>query len=150
MALASAQLIDAIAALLRGVSGWADSVHTSRLWPLAEADLPAWRVQAEDETVDAHGIGFPAKQQHELEVACHGYARATSDLDDVLHGLAEQALGALFASRDTATLVPARAVMTLARIERDLVTEGEAALGRITLALRVRFFTLNNDPSTVA
>ena len=69
MALASAQLIDAIAALLRGVSGWADSVHTSRLWPLAEADLPAWRVQAEDETVDAHGIGFPAKQQHELEVA---------------------------------------------------------------------------------
>jgi hypothetical protein len=39
--------------------------------------------------------------------------------------------------------------MAVTRISRDMNQEGEAAVGRITLALRVRFHTLNNDPETI-
>ena len=145
--LASAQAVNAVAALIASAS--VGSAHTSRTWPLAESDLPAWRVVAEDEEVSAQGIAFPAKQQHDLEVCAHGYARATADLDDSLNSMAAAALTKLFESRAAAHLSPLNCSMTLKRIERDMVNEGEAALGRISLTLLVRFFTANNAPETI-
>jgi hypothetical protein len=145
--LASAQAVDAVAALIASAS--VGAAHTSRTWPLAESDLPAWRVVAEDEEVSAQGVGFPAKQQHELEVCAHGYARATASLDDSLNSMAAAALSKLFESRAAAHLSPLNCSMTLKRIERDMVNEGEAALGRISLTLLVRFFTANNAPETI-
>lgn len=145
--LAAAQAVNAVAALITSAS--VGTVHTSRTHPLAESDLPAWRVVADSEEVTAHGVAFPAKQQHELEVCAHGYARATADLDDALNSMAAAALSKLFESRAAAHLSPLNCSTTLRRIERDMVTEGEAALGRISLTLLVRFFTANNAPETI-
>jgi hypothetical protein len=147
--LASAQAIDGVAALISSVTGMTGKVHTSRAWPLAESDLPAWRVLADDEEVTAQGVGFPAKQQHDLTVIAHGYARETADLDDALHGMGAAALTKLFASRAATTLSPLNCSVSLKRIERDLVNEGEAAMGRISLTLLVRFLTSNNAPETI-
>lgn len=145
--LAAAQAVDAVAALV--TSAGVGTAHTSRTWPLAESDLPAWRVLAEDEEVTAQGVGFPATQQHELEVCAHGYERATADLDDALNSMAAAALTKLFQSRSAVHLSPLNCSMSLKRIERDMVTEGEAAMGRISLTLQVRFFTANNAPETI-
>jgi hypothetical protein len=147
--LASAQAINGVAALIESVTGMTGKVHTSRAWPLRPSDLPAWRVVADDEEVSAAGMGFPAKQQHDLTVVAHGYARETNDLDDTLHEMAAAALSKLFESRSAVQLSPLNCSMTLKRIERDLVTEGEAAMGRISLSLLVRFFTSNNAPETI-
>lgn len=149
MALAAAQAVDAIAALLRTVPAWASRVDVSRLWPTADAELPRWRVEAGPEEVETLGTGFPVQQRHDLTVLCHGDARATSNLDDVLHAMAATALATLFATRDTTRLAPLKCAVTLTSIERNPVGEGEAALGRITLALRVRFLTFNNAPETI-
>jgi hypothetical protein len=147
MALAAAQAVDAVAALIASAS--VGAAHTSRTWPLNESDLPAWRVVSDDEEVTVQGVGFPAKQQHELEVCAHGYARAVADLDDALNSLAAAALTKLFGSRAAVHLSPLNCSMSLKRIQRDMVTEGEAAMGRISLTLQVRFFTANNAPETI-
>ena len=149
MTLAAAKVIDAVTGLIAGVTGMSGKVHTSRTWPLAESDLPAWRVTAADEDVDTIGAHFPAQEQHDLTVAAQGYARALANLDDVLHGMAELALAALFVSAATTRLSPLNCAMSLSGIKRDMVTENEATLGCITLLLRVRFLTFNNAPQTI-
>ncbi len=149
MALAAAQAIDAVVALISSAPGMSGRVFPSRMWPLAWAQLPAWRVIAADESVDTIGANFPAQEQHDLMVTAQGFARATASLDDALHALAEGALGALFATAASTRLSPLNCAMSLTGIQRDLVTEGEASLGRITLLLRVRFLTFNNAPATI-
>jgi hypothetical protein len=149
MTLAAAQAIDAVASLINGATGMSGRVHTSRVWPLALSELPAWRVIAADEEVDTLGVNFPAQQQHDLTIEAQAYTRATANLDDALHALAEVALGALFASVATARLSPLRCAMSLVGIRRDVIEEGEAALGRISLLLRVRFLTLSNAPANI-
>lgn len=149
MALASAQVVDAIAALLRSVPAWVSSVETSRAWPLPDAALPAWRVVADTEEIETLGVRYPAQQRHDLTVLCQGYARARADLDDVLHAMAATALSTLFATANSARLAPLNCALAQTGIERDLVGDGEAALGRITLSIRVRFLTLSNAPESI-
>lgn len=150
MALASAQVVDKVAALLVAATTAAGSkVYTSRAWPLPDADLPAIRVYADEEEIQPAGVTFPALQRHELTVYVCGYCKATSDLDDAMNGLAAQALSALFASVATTRLSPLNCTTQAKRIERDMTTEGEAAVGRITVSLLVQFNTRNNAPETI-
>lgn len=147
MTLAAAQVIDGMAALVASAN--VGAVHTSRSWPLDESALPAWRLIADDEDIETIGANWPAQEQHELTVLAQGYARATSDLDDALHALAEAALAKLFQTSSTTRLSPLNCAMRLSGIRRDLVTEGEATLGRITLILPVRFLTFNSAPGSI-
>lgn len=145
--LAAAQAVDAVASLITSAN--VGAAYTSRAWPLAESDLPAWRVIADDEEIDETGISFPAKQQHDLTVIAQGHARATADLDDALNGMAAAALAKLFETRAAAHLSPLNCSMQLKRIEREIVSEGEAAMGRVSLSLLVRFITASNAPETI-
>ena len=141
MALAAAQVVDAVAARLVPMVATGGRVYTSRAWPLAEADLPAWRVTAEDETVEALDLG-PTVQQHELTVVAECSTRSVADLDDALHALAASGLTLLFAGTPPHGL-------QLRSIDRTLATEGEAAVGRITLTLNATFQTAPNAPETI-
>jgi hypothetical protein len=141
MALAAAQVVDAVAARLVPVVLSGGRVYTSRLWPLTEAEIPAWRVTAEDEEVETTTV-HAGVQQHILTVEAKGYRRATSDLDDALHALAAAGLTALFAGTPPHFLA-------LTAIERDMTTEGEAAMGVITLRMQTRFFTQPSAPETI-
>lgn len=137
MALAAAQVVDAIAARVATLAP-AGGVYTSRAWPLVT--LPAWRVTAEDEAVteaDLAGIN-----QHDLAVAVRGYTRAVADLDDALHAMAAAALTALFAP-------PAPHQLTLRRIQRSEAVDGEAAVGIITLFVGARFYADPAAPETL-
>lgn len=141
MALAAAQVVDAVAARLVPMAATAGRVYTSRLWPLAEADLPAWRVIAQDETVEMLTTA-DTEQQHELTIDAACYDRTTADLDDVLHGHAAAGLALLFAP-------PAPHHLRLVNILRDLATEGEASMGRITLRMAATYITAPSAPETI-
>jgi len=140
MTLAAAQVIDAVAARLVGATTAGTRVHTSRAWPLAEADLPAWRVTAEDETVEPATVG--SINEHSLSIAARGIVRAVADLDDALHALAEAALTALF-------VAPLPHRLRLEGIEREMSSEGEAAVGAITLHLRCTYYVKPAAPGTI-
>ena len=140
MALAAATVVDAIAGLLVPMAATGGRVYTSRTWPLDEASLPAWRVTAEDEQVtraDVDGIN-----QHDLTVSARAYAMATADLDDTLHALAASGMALMFAG------IPPY-MLQLQNIERQLATEGEAAVGVITLNVSAMYFVAPATPETI-
>lgn len=141
MALAAAQVVSAVAALLAPMPATGGRVYTSRTWPLAESELPAWRVIAQDERVDASTLDYSA-QQHTLQLDAQCTARAVADLDDALHDLAASGLALLFAGAPPHGL-------QLTGIARDLGAEGEAAVGRITLQMQATFFTAPAAPETI-
>jgi len=141
MALAAAQVIDALAARLVPVALSAGRVYTSRTWPLTEADLPAWRVTAEDESAVRQYVG-QSINEHTLSVACTGYVRAVADLDDAMHALAAQGMTALFAA-------PAPYDLQLDSISRSMSTEGESAVGFITVNVTARFAADQAAPETL-
>jgi hypothetical protein len=149
--LAAAQVVEAVADRLRAVPAWvSDKVFTDRAHPFEESELPAWRVYADEEEVETTGPTYPAREKRELVVLCEGVARDVDGLDAVLNNeLAAPALASLYATKAAASLSPLNCSMTTTRIERARATEGEAAVGRITLALRVRFHTFNNSPETI-
>lgn len=140
MALAAAQVIDALAARLVPLAATGGRIYTSRAWPLAEADLPAWRVTAADEVVELAGVD--GLNLHRLDVAAAATLRATANLDDAMHALAAGGLALLFAG-------PVPYGLQLIGIGRDLATEGEAAVGRITLRLQALFYAMPAQPETI-
>lgn len=141
MTLAAAQVVDAIAARLTGLALTGTRVYTSRAWPLAEGDLPAWRVTAEDESVSLETID--GQNQHRLSIECAASAKAVANLDDSLHALAEQGLAGLWAT-------PPPYGLQLEGIGREMAKEGEAAVGVITLRLSTFFFVNPSAPGTFA
>jgi hypothetical protein len=140
MALAAAQVVDALATRLTGLGLTGSRVYPSRLWPITEAELPAWRVIAEDEPVQL--TSMDGINQHNLRVRCVGLVRATADADDAMHALAAQGLAALFVD-------PVPYGATLSGIQRSLVTEGEASLAAISLVITTQFFVRESAPETL-
>lgn len=140
MALAAAQVVDAIAARLVPMPATAGRVYTSRTWPIDEASMPAWRVTAEREDVAlsmTEGV-----DEHQLAVRARAVARATADIDDTLHALAASGLALLFAP-------PVPYGLQLDAIDRELAIEGESSVGAISLELRATFYVAPATPETI-
>lgn len=154
MALAAAQIVDAVAALVRAApvgaaTPYASSTFTDRAWAFNEAELPAWRVLADDEEIELVTMHYPAIEQHTLTVMLEGRVRAVSLLDDAMNDAAAAVLAAIFASASTATLGGLAKAMRAAGISRRLEAEGQAAIGAIDIRLEVVFCTASNAPSTI-
>lgn len=138
MALAAAQVIDALAARLAPLTATGGRVYTSRGWPLDV--LPAWRVVAADEAVAPDTV--EPINRHELDVEATAFTRATADLDDALHALAAGGLALLFAPT-----VPYG--LRLAGISRQVQSDGEASVGAVTLRLSTTFWVDPATPETI-
>ena len=140
MALAAAQVIDALAARLVPLAATGGRVYASRAWPLDEASLPAWRITAADELIERADLS--GAHRHTLEIEAVAFARVTADLDDTLHALAAGGLPLLFTA-----LVPYD--LTTTGISRASTPQGEAAVGAITLRLQATYFTNPASPETL-
>lgn len=154
MALAAAQIVEAVATLVRTApvgmaTPYIDSTHTDRAWPFAEDELPAWRVLADDEDIELVTMHYPAIERHTLVVLLEGRVRAVSSLDDAMNDMAATVLAAIFASAATASLSGLAKTMRATSINRSPESEGQAAIGAIDIRLEVVFCTLSNDPSTI-
>lgn len=140
MALAAAQVVDALAARVAAQAAVSGRVKTSRAWPWIEAELPACRVYAADERVEHLDVN--SINRHTLLVDVQYSALAVADLDDTLHALAASGQTLLFAPT-------APYGLQLTGISRQLATEGEAAIGRITLQVAATFFVDQAAPETI-
>lgn len=141
MALAAAQVVDALATRLAALPATAGNVSTSRWWPWSEAELPSCSVFVQTEEVTPAAVGDRIGQ-HRLGVDCVFTVRAADDLDDALHALAAGALPLLFAP-------PVPYGLQLVGIDRRVDGDGEAAVGRITLQLVATFFADAAAPETI-
>lgn len=152
MPLASAQIVDAIAARLSGASitPAGTRVYTSRAWPLQEDQLPAWRVTAEAEDIEPQTMHYPELLEHTLTVELEGTVQATADVDDAMHAMALAALQRLFGTQANAILAPLNVSrFQPASIQRLFTTQGESRLAQVVVSLTVVFNTYINDPTVI-
>lgn len=140
MALAAAQVVDAVVALLVPVGLSGGRVYPSRAWPLPEGNLPAWKVFGGDEAIDFATISDI--EEHRLLIDAHGFVSVTADPDDAMNNLAAAGLTALFAGTPPHNL-------KCNGITRQVTTEGEAKVGVITLRLETTFFTRQSAPEII-
>lgn len=138
--LAAAQVIDALASRLTGLPLTGSRVYTSRLWPISDAELPAWKVIAQGEQIDAAMLD--GTNEHLLSVEFAGFVRATQDIDDAMHALAAEGLTALFAA-------PVLHGLQLTGIDRDTPPDGEAAMAAIRISAVARFHVHPAAPETI-
>jgi len=150
--LAAGQIVHALATRITGLTLGA-GVFTARAWPLAEDQLPAWRVIAVDEDVEPQTVHADPFQLHALQVELRGHVKATAALDDSLHALSAEALTAVFDPTppvDALAAIASKLQVTLRRIERAMATEGEAAIGLVVITLRATFRTRASAPEAFA
>lgn len=141
MTLAAAQVIDALAGFLVPVSLTGGRVITDRMTPIADDQLPAWRVIAGDETVEPQTLD--GVERHTLEVDLRGIARAAVGLDDALSALAAAGLTAVHGGSI------AKVNISTIGIGRGMATENESAVGVITVRLQAIFFVIETAPEVI-
>ena len=140
MPLAAAIVVDHVAGRLVPIVATGGRVFTSRAWPISEAELPAWRVLAESESVEE--VSLDGIERHSLQISCEAYASASANLDDTLHNLAAAGLTLIHAPPITYTI-------KTAGIERRFSSQGEAEIGSISITLDAIFFTNKTAPETI-
>ena len=141
MALAAAQVIDAVASRISGATACGTNVFTSRAWPIGEDILPAARVTAGSENVTEEALSTNIGQ-HLLDIEAEFYVRAIANLDDVMHAIVVDALPAIFAE-------PVPYGLSLLGIDRQMSKQGEATVGSITLRLQAMFYMIPSQPETI-
>lgn len=140
MALAAAQVVDALAALMAPLPATAGRVFTSRWHPLSEAQLPCWRLYvAQEDVLPATVDGV---NEHRLTVHVEGNLRAAVDADDAMHAMAAAALAALFAA-------PVPHALQLLSIDRNVASEAEASIARVRLRVQATFYAAPSAPETI-
>jgi len=148
---ATQQVIAAVQARLVGNTDAGSRVYTDRLWPMAEADLPAWKVYPLSESVEQQTVHYPSLGRHRLTLALVACAAAVAGIDAVMAALRLQAELALFATLEHATLNPLGVQMAL----RSAIVQlgepgGDKQIAELALSLEIEFNTLANAPETLA
>jgi len=151
MALASAQVVDRVAAILVAAgTSMSSRVHTSRFWPLAASELPAARVYADSERVERVGIDYPWLERHSLVLLVDAFVTAAADLDDAMHNLTESILAALFGTQSASSLSPLVGCdMQLAGVDRSVEQLGGADVGLARIEIGINFHVACNAPGTL-
>lgn len=150
--LAAEQVVQAVAQRMRGLPLGAE-VNTDRAWPLNVKALPAWQVFAGDEEVRPLTLSQNPTMQYQMPVECRGYVLATEQLDTQMNALAAEALAAVadLAPATADALADLRHLVTLRHsyTGREMQTEGQATVGRITLIFTAQFRTRMSAPTTI-
>lgn len=148
--LASAQVVEQAATLVRLAATLASSTHTDRGWPFDESELPAAKVFAEAEDITPMTVHAGSPQLHELQILVQIDVVASTALDDAMHQVTADVLASLN-SPAALSAVFGLGVQTWAtrRIERSMAERGQAKVGHIDITLAASFHTLAADPETI-
>jgi len=138
------QIREAIATAVTGLTTTGARVYQSRVYPLADANLPCLLVFSTDETSTAETIHAPVTLARDLRVQVTAYAKAVADLDDTLDLICKEV--------ETALMAPPAAVIALARsivlsaTRIDMQGTSEKPVGRAAMSFDLQYFTAGNAP----
>lgn len=140
MALASSQVIDAVAARF-AVTVAAGQVFTDRAHPLEDAQLPSWKIFAGAESIDSATLD--GVELHDLDIQCQGFVKAITGLDDAMHALVAAALTQLYATPFN------NFTLRTTGINRQMAEVNGADVGLVTLRLQALFHTYASAPEVL-
>lgn len=138
------QICSAIATTLTGLSTTGANVYLSRVYPLADADLPALLVFANTEASLAETMGEPRTMTRSLQVEVAAVAKANASLDATLDQIAKEVEIAL--AMPVAALEGIAKTIGLTGTEFELTVSAEKPTGRARLLYQVDYFTQENAP----
>ena len=142
------QIRERVATTVTGLTTTGSRVYQSRVYPLADANLPGLLVYSTSESSEPDVMTSGNRTLfRELEIVIEAYAKATSNLDDTLDTITDEIETAMAADRTVNSL--ARDA-TLASTAITLIGEGEKPVGVVTLTYRVTYRNAMNAPDTAA
>ncbi len=140
-----AQIREAFAARLTGLTTTGPRVYAGRTRPLAKDHDPALLVYATEETSDVAAMGAPATATRALTVMVEGRVSGSAPPDETLDAIAaevETAIGANWKAGGLAKEV------TLVATRLRAQAPGESQLGEVALEFRVSYRTREGAPET--
>lgn len=136
------QIREAAATRVTGLATTSSRVFQMRMYPLQAAELPGLLVFTNNETAQRLTLGAPSIMERSLELVIEGYARATSNLDDTLDGIAKEVEVAIGGDHGLGGLAKAT---TLRSTQVEMV-EADQPVGMIRLTFDVTYMARENTP----
>ena len=136
------QIREAAATRVTGLATTSSRVFQMRVYPLQVAELPGLLVFTNNETAQRLTLGAPSIMERSLELVVEGYARATSNLDDTLDGIAKEVEVAIAADYGLGGLAKAA---TLRSTQVELV-DADQPIGMVRLTFDVTYMSRENAP----
>ena len=147
MAHARQQIREAVGTALASLTTTGANVFESRVYELAQDDLPALRIYTNSEgDIEGLQLGDPIQQRRNLELVVEGVARATSDMDDTLDDIAEEVEVALAADITLGGLVHS---VYIDNTEIEMSAEGDQPVGVARMTFAVDYTVNSNAPGTL-
>jgi hypothetical protein len=140
------QIREAAASYLTGLSTTGSRVYQSRIQPLADSKLPCLLISSDKERVEAIDLITNPMTERRLELTVRGVAKASSNLDDTLDGIAKEVEVALNATVAANTLGGLVKGVMLDSIEVDFDGQGEKPVGFITMIFTATYYARASAP----
>lgn len=136
------QIREAAATLVTGLATTASRVYQMRIYPLQAAELPGLLVFTNDEAAARMTFPAPSLIERRLDLVIEGYAKATSNLDDTLDGIAKEVEVAIAGDHT----LGGKAKSTTLRSTQVQMVEADQPIGMVRLTFEVVYFALDNAP----
>ena len=140
------QIRERLATVLTGLTTTAARVYQSRIYPMADTNLPGLTIYTLDEEAEIMTLTAPRRSERTLRLMVEARAKTVNNLDDVLDTICtevEKALGVLSALDGYAK------EWNLARTEITFSGEGEIPVGIAAMEYRVKYYVAENTPDIV-
>lgn len=133
--------------LVSGLTTTGTRVYQSRLYPMADDNLPGLLVYTTTEESEPDVMGSTRNIDRAMNLVIEGFAKTATNLDDKLDTIADEVETAMAGSPTINSLAKNS---WLASTEIALMGEGETPVGVITMNYSVIYRTRDSSPDTAA
>ena len=133
--------------LVSGLTTTGTKVYQSRLYPMADDNLPGLLVYTTTEESEPDVMGSTRNMDRAMNLVIEGFAKTATNLDDKLDTIADEVETAMAGSPTINSLAKNS---WLASTEIALMGEGETPVGVITMIYSVIYRTQDSSPDTAA
>lgn len=140
------QIRERVGTLLTSLTTTGARVYQSRVYPMADANLPGLTIYTRDESAEIATLTAPRRSQRELALIVEARAKATTNLDDTLDTICKEVEIALAADPTLNSLVNDH---HLARTSIEFSGDGEQPVGVAVLEFVILYDVAETAPDVV-
>lgn len=134
---------EAIASALTGLSTTGSRVYQTRIYPVADNNLPGLAIYTRSESDEYTTITQPRKILRTLTASIEAYVKATADIDDQLDAIASEVEVAIYAD---VTLGGNAKDARIVSFEADFSGDPDQPVGTGIIQLEVDYVTIEGAP----
>ena len=141
------QIRSAIVARLTGLSTTGSRVYPSRIYPLADENLPCLAVYLDEEEISTESIGTNAPLDRMADLKIKVCAKSTSSLDATLDGILAEVETAIGTAPDQTFGNLLKMSPLPVGISVDMEDTLEKPVGIAIITYRINYFTAASNPA---